>query len=226
MSELSRLKMLVNTNDLIGKTVAIIGVGGVGGYVAESLARSGIGKLILVDYDTVDITNINRQIIATHETIGEKKVKIFKKRIASISAICKVKIYDMFYDEETKDDIFTEKIDFLVDACDTVKSKQILIKECLKRNIPFISSMGTGNRLDPTKLLITTLDKTTGDPIARLMRKWAKDNNINESIKVLSSTESPIKTGNRTPGSSAFVPSSAGLLIGSYIVRYFTNNLK
>lgn len=224
MSEFSRVSMLIDINQLKNKTVAIIGIGGVGGYVAESLARSGVGKLILVDYDVVDETNINRQIIALHSTIGKEKVSLMEERIHDICEDTQVVSYRIMYGEENRYDIFSEKIDFLVDACDIVRSKQILITECLNRGIPFISSMGTGNRLDPSKLTVTDLAKTEGDPLARIMRKWAKDRGIRTPIPVLYSSELPIKTGTRQPGSLIFVPASAGLLIGSYIVRYFLSN--
>lgn len=224
MSEFSRVSMLIDINQLKNKTVAIVGIGGVGGYVAESLARSGVGKLILVDYDVVDETNINRQIIALHSTIGKEKVSLMEERIHDICEDTQVVSYRIMYGEENRYDIFSEKIDFLVDACDIVRSKQILITECLNRGIPFISSMGTGNRLDPSKLTVTDLAKTEGDPLARIMRKWAKDRGICTPIPVLYSSELPIKTGTRQPGSLIFVPASAGLLIGSYIVRYFLSN--
>ncbi len=224
MSEFSRVSMLIDINQLKNKTVAIVGIGGVGGYVAESLARSGVGKLILVDYDVVDETNINRQIIALHSTIGKEKVSLMEERIHDICEDTQVVSYRIMYGEENRYDIFSEKIDFLVDACDIVRSKQILITECLNRGIPFISSMGTGNRLDPSKLTVTDLAKTEGDPLARIMRKWAKDRGIRTPIPVLYSSELPIKTGTRQPGSLIFVSASAGLLIGSYIVRYFLSN--
>lgn len=224
MSEFSRVSMLIDINQLKNKTVAIVGIGGVGGYVAESLARSGVGKLILVDYDVVDETNINRQIIALHSTIGKEKVSLMEERIHDICEDTQVVSYRIMYGEENRYDIFSEKIDFLVDACDIVRSKQILITECLNRGIPFISSMGTGNRLDPSKLTVTDLAKTEGDPLARIMRKWAKDRGIRTPIPVLYSSELQIKTGTRQPGSLIFVPASAGLLIGSYIVRYFLSN--
>ena len=224
MSEFSRVSMLIDINQLKNKTVAIVGIGGVGGYVAESLARSGVGKLILVDYDVVDETNINRQIIALHSTIGKEKVSLMEERIHDICEDTQVVSYRIMYGEENRYDIFSEKIDFLVDACDIAQSKQILITECLNRGIPLISSMGTGNRLDPSKLTVTDLAKTEGDPLARIMRKWAKDRGIRTPIPVLYSSELPIKTGTRQPGSLIFVPASAGLLIGSYIVRYFLSN--
>ena len=220
----SRLEKVIgsdNVNDLSKKSVLVLGVGGVGGYVVEALARSNIGTLILVDYDKVEESNINRQIIALNSTIGRSKVDVLEERIKDINSGCKVIKIDKFIDDNNYLELFDNNIDYFVDACDTVLVKKLVIKECLKRNIPFISSMGTGNKLDPSKLEIIDIRKTINDPLARLLRKFVKDEKINKKIMVLSSKELPIKTGERTPGSSAFVPSSAGLLIASYIVRSF-----
>ena len=219
-----RLEMIIgkdNLNNLKNKSVLILGVGGVGGYVVEALARSNIGTLILVDYDKVEESNINRQIIALNSTIGKSKVDVLEERIKDINSGCKVIKIDKFIDNNNFNELFDNNIDYFVDACDTVLVKKLVIKECLKRNIPFISSMGTGNKLDPSKLEIIDIRKTVNDPLARLLRKFVKDEKINKKVMVLSSKELPIKTGERTPGSSAFVPSSAGLLIASYIVRSF-----
>ena len=220
----SRLGKIIGTDaltNLQNKSVLVLGVGGVGGYVVESLARSNIGTLILVDYDKVDETNINRQIIALNSTIGKSKVDVLEERIKDINSGCNVIKIDKFIDENNFLELFDNHIDYFVDACDTVLVKKLVIKECLKRNIPFISSMGTGNKLDPSKLEITDIRKTVNDPLARILRKFIKDEKINKKVMVLSSTEIPIKTGDRTPGSSSFVPPSAGLLIASYIVRSF-----
>lgn len=220
----SRLEKVIgsdNLNNLNNKTVLVLGVGGVGGYVVESLARSNIGTLIIVDYDKVEESNINRQIIALNSTIGRSKVDVLEARIKDINSGCKVIKIDKFIDNNNFNELFDNNIDYFVDACDTVLVKKLVIKECLKRNIPFISSMGTGNKLDPSKLEIIDIRKTVNDPLARILRKFIKDEKINKKVMVLSSTELPIKTGDRTPGSTAFVPSSAGLLIASYIVRSF-----
>lgn len=224
MHKFSRLEKIIgndNINLLNGKCVLILGVGGVGGYVAESLARSNIGTLILVDYDIVDLTNINRQIIALESTIGKKKVDVLEERIKDINSGCKIIKIDKFIDSNNLEELFNYKIDYLVDACDTVTTKKEIIRKCLDKNINFISSMGTGNKLDPSKLEIIDIRKTVNDPLARIIRKFIKDEKINRKVMVLSSKELPVKTGDRTPGSSAFVPASAGLLIGSYIVREF-----
>ena len=220
----SRLEKLIGEEKLINlskKSVLILGVGGVGGYVAESLARSGIGTLILVDFDTVDESNINRQIIALDSTIGLKKVDVLEKRIKEINSDINVIKIDMFIDSENYTLIFDYEIDYFVDACDTVSTKKSVIKYCLDNNINFITSMGTGNKFDPSKLEIVDIRKTVNDPLARIIRKFVKDLKTNKKVMVCTSSELPIKTGDRTPGSTAFVPSSAGLLIGSYIVRYF-----
>lgn len=222
----SRFEKVVGSDNLEllqNKSVLILGIGGVGGYVAEALARSNIGTLILVDFDIVDETNINRQIIALKSTIGKKKVDVLEKRIKDINEECKVIKIDKFIDDKNLVDLFEYNIDYFVDACDTMTTKKKVIEECLKRKIKFITSMGTGNKLDPSKLVITDITKTVNDPLARILRKYVKDNKINSKIDVLSSTELPIKTGDRTPGSTSFVPSSAGLLIASYIIRKFIN---
>ena len=216
-----KLISFLNLEKLSEKSVLVLGCGGVGGYVCEALARSNIGTLILVDYDIVDITNINRQIIAMDSTIGKKKVDVLEERIHDINKSCKVIKIDQFIDDNNLDILFQNKIDFLVDACDTVSTKKAIIKKCLNKKIDFISSMGTGNKLDPSKLEIVDIRQTVNDPLARILRKFIKDEKINKKVMVLSSKELPIKTGDRTPGSTAFVPSSAGLLIASYVVKSF-----
>ena len=218
----SRLEKLIgkeNINILKNTSVLILGVGGVGGYVVESLARSGIGTLILVDFDIIDITNINRQIIALDSTIGLKKVDVLEKRIKNINENCQVIKVDKFIDKNNINELFKYKFDYLVDACDSVPTKEQVIIECLKRNINFISSMGTGNKFDPSKLEICDIRKTYNDPLAKIIRKFVKDSKINKKVTVLSSTELPVKLHDKTPGSTSFVPPSAGLLIASYIVR-------
>lgn len=220
----SRLEKIIQKEKLEiiqNKCVLVLGCGGVGGYVIESLVRSGIGKIIIVDFDRVDITNINRQIIALDSTIGRLKVDVFEERIKDINPLCEIIKIGDFINKDNFNDLFISNIDFFVDACDTMEVKKSVIKECLKRKIPFISSMGTGNKLDPSKLEITDIRKTQNDPLARVLRKFVKDEKINDKVIVLCSKELPIKTGDRTPGSSSFVPSAAGLMIGSYIVREF-----
>lgn len=220
----SRFEKLVgvdNINKLSNKSVLILGVGGVGGYVTEALARSGIGTLILVDFDIIDETNINRQIIALTSTIGKKKVDVLENRVKDINPMCNVIKIDNFIDNDNLEELFEYDIDYFVDCCDTMTTKKGVIKKCIEKKIKFISSMGTGNKLDPTKLDIMDIRKTVNDPLARILRKFIKDEKINKKVMVLSSTELPIKTGDRTPGSSSFVPSAAGLIIASYIIRKF-----
>ena len=229
LPKFSRLEKLIGSTNLANlheKCVLILGCGGVGGYCAEALARSNIGTLILVDYDVVDISNINRQIIATEKTIGQKKVALLKERIETINSTCQVITIDKFIDSSNLEELFKTKIDFFIDACDTISTKKAIIQNCLSRNISFLTCLGTGNRLNPSKLEITTLEKTSYDPIARILRKFVKDSNIKEKVIVLASTEKPIKISDRTPGSTAFVPSSAGLLIASYVVQNFLKEAK
>lgn len=212
-------------NYLSTKTVLVLGVGGVGGYVVEGLVRSGVGRIIVIDKDVVDETNLNRQIIALESTIGEKKVDVIEKRIKDINSAVIVQKLDKFIDKDNLNEIFQYDFDYLVDACDTVSTKLAIIDRCLGEKRKFISSMGTGNKLDPSMLEIVDIRKTVNDPLARIVRKHVKDKKNNDKVMVLSSRELPIKTGNRTPGSSSFVPSSAGLLIASYIVRQFISEV-
>ena len=224
MLRFSRLEKIIGTEKLEKlneKSVLILGCGGVGGYVVEALARSNIGTIIIVDFDTIDEKNINRQITALDSTIGKKKVDVLEERIKSINNKCKIIKIDKFIDINNLELLFNYKIDFFVDACDTISTKKEVIKFCLKKEIDFITSMGTGNKLDPSKLEITDIRKTINDPLARILRKFIKEEKIKNKITVLTSKELPIKTGERTPGSTAFVPSVGGLLIASYIVNRF-----
>ncbi len=219
--QFERLKLLMTENDFarINKTtVLILGVGGVGSYVVESLVRSGIGHLILVDYDIIDITNLNRQLMTTMENIGEKKVDILKKRILSINPACQVTTLDTFYSDNNYYLLDQYHIDYIVDACDTINSKKTIINYALNHKINIISSMGTGNKFDPTKLSIMDIRKTSYDPLARILRKWVNDQKIKAKIPVVSSSEKPLHLNNRVVGSTSFVPSTAGLLITSYII--------
>ena len=229
MHKFDRFKKLIGEDsfeNISSKTVLVVGVGGVGGYVVEALVRSGIGKIIIVDGDMVDETNINRQIIALSSTVGQSKVDVFEKRIKDINEKCEVIKINKFIDASNIDILFDYEFDYLVDACDTVSTKLALIDRCILEKRKFISSMGTGNKLDPNMLEIVDVRKTVNDPLARIVRKHVKDKRINDKVLVLSSRELPIKTGDRIPGSTSFVPSSAGLLIASYIIRTFINEDK
>lgn len=207
-----------NLNKIKEKNILIVGLGGVGGHAVLGLIRSGISHITLIDYDTVDITNLNRQVVAKRSTVGMKKTKSLKEIILDINPECNVKIIDMFLDEENIPQIITNEYDYVIDACDTVSAKKAIIKTCLNKKIKFISSMGTGNKLDPTKLEIIDIRKTNYDPLAKVMRKWVRDENIKEKIPVLSSTEVPQKVEG-VISSNSFVPGSAGLLIASWIIN-------
>ncbi len=209
---------------LKNKTVLVVGIGGVGSFCVEALARTGIGHLILVDKDKVESSNINRQLLATTETINQVKVIVMKKRIQTLNPECKVDTYDCFYDSSMDEKIFSQKIDFVIDCIDSIKSKQDLAMACIQRDIPFLSSMGTARRLDPSKLEIMELEKTSYDPIAKRMRNWKRKNKIRNKIWVVCSTEPPrpVEAGKPLP-SMIFVPASAGLLLASECVKKLIN---
>jgi len=217
----NRLELLIGEKiDLIkNKTVLIIGLGGVGGYALESIVRSDIGKVIIVDYDVIDITNLNRQILSLKNNIGLKKVDVAEKRINEINENCIVIKIDEKILPHNIDILFKEKIDYVIDACDTVETKKEIIRQCIKRKIKLISCMGTGNKFNPSKLEITDIRKTSYDPLAKKIRKMVKDERIKEKIMVVSSTEQPIKTNSKIIGSNSFVPATAGLLCASFIIN-------
>lgn len=216
--EFSRLEILMNIDNLKNKKVLVIGVGGVGGYAVEALARCGIGNITIVDYDKIDISNINRQIIALHSTIGLFKVEVLKKRILDINPNCLVETFNCFYDEKTTDLIFNKDYDYILDCCDSLKSKELLIREANKRNIKIISSMGAGFKFDPSKIQIEKLKNTSYDKLARILRYNLKDNKKCLEIPVVYSKEQMEKKGT-TIGSNAFIPSIFGLTMVSYIIN-------
>lgn len=222
-------------NKLKDKRVIVFGIGGVGGHVVEVLARSGVGAIDLVDHDTVAMSNINRQLIATYATLGRKKIDVMKERILSIQPDCKVTTWDTFYLPEESDKFSFASYDYIVDAIDTVTAKIDLVLQAEQAKVPIISSMGTGNKLDPTKLTVTDIYKTSVCPLAKVMRRELKKRGIRK-LKVVYSTEealTPIaglvaedaaseaeqSSRRATPGSNAFVPATAGLLIGSEVVK-------
>ena len=219
-----------NTKLLQQKTVLLCGIGGVGSYTLEALVRMGIGHIILVDNDKVSITNLNRQLIALNSTIGQLKVDVAKNRALDINTNLKVDTYPIFINDDTIDILFKHHIDYIVDAVDTVNAKINLIKKANELNIPIISSMGTGNKLDPTKLHITDISKTEYCPLAKTMRYELRKINI-KHLKVLTSKEPPIKIeqikdeNNRIIiGSTSFVPSTAGLIIASEVINDLINS--
>lgn len=215
-----------NFNQISNKTVAIIGIGGVGGFAVEALIRSGITSIIIVDYDTIELTNLNRQIISDQNHIGYFKVDQMEKRIYDINPQVKVtKIYDKL-SIDNLEELFKYSFDYLIDACDTISVKQELIKRCLDNNIKIISCMGTGNKLNPSLLEITDIHKTSYDPIAKKIRKYLKDNSIHKKVPVVYSKEQNKKFEGSIP-SMIFVPATAGLLCANYVIKDIidTNNL-
>ncbi|MDG5470911.1 tRNA threonylcarbamoyladenosine dehydratase [Jeotgalibacillus sp. ET6] len=239
LHQFSRNELAIGSEgiDLLkGKTVAVLGIGGVGSFAAEALARSGVGRLILVDKDDVDITNVNRQVIALLSTVGQPKADLMKTRIEDINPDCEVISLKMFYTEETYEEFFSHGLDFVVDASDTISYKIHLMKECLKREIPIISSMGAANKMDPTRFQIADISKTHTDPIAKVIRKQLRKEGIPKGIPVVFSDESPIiireevrktvgndeaaiRKAKMPPSSNAFVPSVAGLIAASYVIN-------
>lgn len=222
-----------NMEKLYKAKVAIFGVGGVGGYVAEALARSGVGAFVLVDADTVSVSNINRQIIATHSSVGRNKVDVMKERILDINPDAKVETRVCFYLPENADEFDFSEYDYVVDAVDTVTAKLEIIMRAKACNIPVISSMGAGNKLDPTKFEVTDIYKTTMCPLAKVMRHECKKRGI-KKLKVVYSTETPAERlgekeldseGMKEPGrravpaSISFVPSVAGLIVAGEVIK-------
>lgn len=224
---LKRTEMLIGDKgieNLAGAHVAVFGLGGVGGSVVEGLARSGVGKLTLIDGDIVDESNLNRQIIATYETLGESKVDVAKARVHSLAPECKVDIYKQFVLPGEFGEIGDfKRFDFVVDAIDTVGGKLAIIKAAKESEVPVISSMGTGNKLNPKMLEIDDISRTKVCPLARVMRKKLKEMGLS-GIAALYSTEVPIKTGSPTPGSMSYVPPIAGLMISGYVIRNLLKN--
>ncbi len=198
--------------------VLVFGVGGVGGYVCDALARAGVGRIDVVDKDVVDITNINRQIIATTDTIGMPKVDVCKARLQAINPAVECEARKCFYLPETSDSFDFKKYDYIVDAVDNVTAKIDIICKAKEAETPVISSMGTGNKLDPTAFRIADIEKTKVCPLAKVVRKELRNRGV-RGVKVLYSEEEPLKSGNRTPASISFVPSCAGLIIAGEVIK-------
>ena len=209
-------------NLIRSKKIMLVGIGGVGGSILESLIRSGIENIVLIDYDTIELSNLNRQVITNINNIGQSKVKTASLLCKSINDKCIIKEYDLYLDESNiKEIIEKEKPDYIIDACDSVKTKKSLILESLNQKIKIISCMGTANKLNPSKLKVTDISKTKNDPLAKIFRKWVKDNNI-KKLTVLSSDELPLKKGN-TLSTMCFVPNVAGILIANYVTMDLIN---
>lgn len=241
------MNFLTGTELLIGKeaiaklrqsTVAIFGIGGVGSFAAEALGRCGIGNLVLVDHDIINESNINRQIHATSKTINCYKVDIMKERLIEINPKIKIKTFTKMYNDLSKEELLSKEYDYVVDAIDTISGKVSLIINCIEKDIPIISSMGAGNKLDPTKFMVADIYETKMCPLAKIIRRELKKYDI-DSLKVVYSTEKPIipaiKTGekignsslinNKVLGSISFVPSAAGLILSSVVVNDLINGL-
>ncbi|MDK2562805.1 tRNA threonylcarbamoyladenosine dehydratase [Romboutsia sedimentorum] len=209
--------------------VIIFGVGGVGSFAAEAIARAGVGNLTIVDFDDIDITNINRQLPALHSTVGKYKVEVMKERILDINPNINIKAVRDVYNKDTSEQILCEDYDYVVDAIDMVTSKIHLIETCKVKGLEIISSMGMGNKLDPTKIVVTDIHKTSMCPLAKVMRKELKNRRI-KKLKVVYSTEQPIELKKKilngkkiTPGSTSFVPSVGGLTIASIVINDLLN---
>lgn len=229
-----RSEMLLGSegmDKLKNSKVLVLGVGGVGSFVVEGLVRAGVGELSLCDHDNLDITNINRQIHATTQTVGRIKAEVMKERIFDINPDCLVKVYPYLYNEETSEEIVTNELDYVVDAIDMVSSKLHLVERCQELGIPLIASMGTGNKMNPMMLEVTDIYKTKMCPLAKVMRKELKRRGV-KKLKVLYSKEEPLRPKfveapndegdfkrRSVPGSMSFVPSVAGLIIASEVVK-------
>lgn len=232
MSQFIRSEMLLGkdtTKKLKNASVAVFGIGGVGSYVCEALARMGVGRLTFIDNDTVSPSNINRQLIALHSTLGRYKTEVMCERAKDINPNAEITALNMFYTPENGDEIDFTKFDYIVDAIDTVTSKLFIIEKASKLNVPVISSMGTGNKLDATRFKITDISRTQVCPLARVMRRELKQRGISK-LKVLWSDEEPLKpqfeeesNKRSTPGSVSFVPSVAGLLIAGEVIKDIIN---
>lgn len=224
---------LDRTEKLLGKaavdklarsSVLLFGLGGVGGYVLEGLVRSGVGRVGIVDNDTVSVSNINRQVIALRDNVGKEKTEVAKARANAINPDCVIETYNMFFMPDTANEIDYSKYDYIIDAIDTVKGKLEIIKKADENNIPVISSMGTGNKTDPSKLSVTDISKTVNDPLARVIRRELKTLGI-KKLKVVYSEEIPSKIvaeegeGRHAPASVAYIPAIAGMMIAGEVIR-------
>jgi tRNA A37 threonylcarbamoyladenosine dehydratase len=215
------------TERLIGKEglerlkaahVAVFGIGGVGGFACEALARAGVGRLTLIDFDDVDVTNINRQIIALHSTVGRAKTEVMAERIADINPDCEVELLKMLYLPENADSIDLSRFDYVVDAIDNVSAKVELAVRCERLGVSIISAMGTGNKLDPTRFEVADIYKTSVCPLARVMRRELKARGV-KHLKVVYSKEEAKKDGERAPASISFVPPVAGMILASELIK-------
>ena len=235
INEFSRTELLLGADGmekLKKARVAVFGIGGVGSYVVEALARSGVGALDLIDKDAVSLTNINRQIIALHSTVGQPKTKVAAARVRDINPACVVRTYQTFFTPDTADEFDFSQYDYIVDAIDTVTGKLALVTRAQAAGTPVISSMGTGNKLDPTAFEVADISKTTICPLARIMRKELRKRGVNhlkvvyskeEAITPAGECEEPDPGRRSVPGSAAFVPSVAGLILAGEVIKDIVN---
>ncbi|GGH29492.1 tRNA threonylcarbamoyladenosine dehydratase [Paenibacillus segetis] len=240
LHQFSRTELAIGAEGLEvmkNSTVAVLGIGGVGSIAVEALARTGVGRIILIDKDVVDITNINRQIHALTTTVGQKKADLMCERVKLINPECETIALNMFYTDETYEELFKYDLDYVLDASDTIIYKIHLIKECRKRGIPVLSSMGAANKMDPTKFQVADISKTHMDPMARIIRTKLREDGIKKGVKVVFSTEKPMKPradvtekivpanapairkAKQPPASNSFVPPVVGLIMVSVTVR-------
>ncbi len=220
---------------LQSSTVAIFGIGGVGGAVVEMLARTGVGTLILIDFDKFDTTNLNRQILSSTETIGKRKIEVAKARIKAINPEVNVITHEIFFDETNWDTVFNQPIDFVVDAIDSVPSKFFLVKTCIEKKIKIISSMGAGNKLDPSKVQLADISKTISCGLAKTIRKRLRAVRINKGLPVIFSTELPSfdrilaenpEGGKMLVGSISYMPNLFGIHISAYVIKKLTKEVQ
>ena len=205
-------------NRLKSARVAIFGVGGVGGFATEAIARAGVGGITLIDSDKVSVSNLNRQIIALNSTVGRFKTEVMRERILDINPDCRVEIFSEFYSAENAEIFNLSSYDYVIDAIDSVKSKLDLIERTVKLGVPIISCMGAGNKLDPSRFRVSDISKTTVDPLAKVVRTELRHRGINH-LKVVFSDEEPVNPQrSRIPGSLSFVPSAAGLILASEVI--------
>lgn len=208
---------------LKSKTVMVLGLGGVGSFCVEALARTGVGHLILVDHDTIELSNLNRQLLATMDTIGMPKTETMKERVHQVNPEVRVDVHDLFYKKDLDDILFDQKIDMVIDCIDSISSKKDLYLACIDRKIPFLSSMGMARKTNPSQLQVMELEKTSYDPLAKQLRIWKRKNKIREKIWVVSSLEAPSPQKAGQPlASTIFVPASAGLLLASEAIKRLT----
>lgn len=212
-----------NYNKLKNSNILVIGLGGVGGYAVEALVRSGIENITLVDYDYIDTSNINRQIIADNNNIGKLKASEYKKRLLSINKDIKIKIINEKITEDNLNILFDNKYDFIIDACDTIIVKKLLIKECSKRNINLITVCGMGNKINPTLIKICDIRDTSYDPVAKLLRKYVRDEKTKGKVMCISSSENIITNNKNIISSMMMVPGTAGIYAAYYVIDSIIN---